>query len=77
MLFRSRFLGFGAFGFDPLYPWIIVRSLAMALATTVLCIVAALPLTFFIAGLPQRWRQLGLMLVVIPLWTNMLIRTYA
>ena len=73
----KRFVGFGAFGFDPLYPKIIARSLAMAAATTLLCILAALPLTFFIAGLPKRLKQLGLMLVVIPFWTNMLIRTYA
>lgn len=73
----KRFLGFGSFGFDPLYPKIIFRSLLMATATTALCIVAALPLVFFISGLPRRWKQFGLMLVVIPFWTNMLIRTYA
>jgi len=72
-----RFLGFGAFGFDPLYPKIIARSLAMAAATTMLCILAALPLTLFISRLPGRFKQLGLMLLVIPFWTNMLIRTYA
>src|SRR5262245_5331780 len=39
----KRFIGFGLFGFDPLYPKIIARSLAMAMGTTVLCIFAALP----------------------------------
>ncbi len=73
----KRFLGFGAFGFDPLYPKIILRSLLMALGTVALCMIVSLPLTFFIAGLPQRWKQVALMLVVIPFWTNMLIRTYA
>jgi spermidine/putrescine transport system permease protein len=73
----KRFLGFGSFGFDPLYPRIILRSLGMAAGTTVLCVLAALPLTFFIAGLPQRLKQVALMLIVIPFWTNMLIRTYA
>lgn len=73
----KRFLGYGAFGYDPLYPKIILRSLVMALGTTALCIVASLPLTFFIAGLPRRFKHLGVMLVVIPFWTNMLIRTYA
>lgn len=73
----KRFLGFGALGFDPLYPRIIGRSLALAAATTLLCMAAALPLTFFIAALPKRFKQLGLMLVVIPFWTNLLIRTYA
>ncbi|MSU63639.1 MAG: ABC transporter permease [Pedosphaera sp.] len=73
----KRFLGYGAFGFDPLYPKIILRSLLMALGTVTLCMMVALPLTFFIAGLPQRWKQVALMLVIIPFWTNMLIRTYA
>ena len=73
----KRFLGFGAFGFDPFYPKIILRSLLMAAGTVVFCICAALPLTFFIAGLPRQSKQLGLMLLIIPFWTNMLIRTYA
>ncbi len=72
-----RFIGFGAFGFEPLYPKIILRSLLMALGTVTLCTIVSLPLTFFIAGLPRRWKQVALMLVVIPYWTNMLIRTYA
>jgi spermidine/putrescine transport system permease protein len=73
----KRFLGFGAFGFDPLYPQIILRSLVMAAGTTMLCILAAVPLTFFIAALPRRFKLLALMLVMIPFWTNLLIRTYA
>ncbi len=72
-----RFLGFGLFGFDPVYVRILVRSLAMATGTTLLCAAAALPLTFFIARLRGLNRHLGLMLVIIPFWTNMLIRTYA
>jgi spermidine/putrescine transport system permease protein len=72
-----RFVGFGAFGFDSLYPRIMLRSLLMAAGTTALGIVAALPLVFFIAGLPPRFKRFSLMLLVIPFWTNMLIRTYA
>ncbi len=73
----KRFVGFGILGFDPMYPIIVGRTLALAFVTTLLCLGAALPLTFFIAGLPGRKRQIALMLVVIPFWTNMLIRTYA
>lgn len=73
----KRFLGFGVLGFDPLYPKIILRSLVMALGTVVSCAAVALPLTFFIAGLPPRMKHVALTLVVIPFWTNMLIRTYA
>jgi len=73
----KRFAGFGVFGFEPLYPRILLRSLAMAAATTTLCSLAAIPLTFFIASLRGRLRQTALMLLVIPFWTNLLIRTYA
>lgn len=72
-----RFLGFGMFGFDPLYPQIIARSALLGAGTTVLCMAAGLPLAFFIAGLPRRHKNLALMLVIIPFWTNLLIRTYA
>jgi spermidine/putrescine transport system permease protein len=72
-----RFMGFGLLGFDPLYPMIVVRSFILGAATTILCVVAAVPLAFFIAGLPVRLKNTALLLVVIPFWTNLLIRTYA
>ncbi|MBU6399816.1 MAG: ABC transporter permease [Verrucomicrobia bacterium] len=72
-----RFLGFGLLGFDLLYPMVIVRSIVLGAATTLLCVLAAFPLAFFISGLPSRRKHLALTLVVIPLWTNMMIRTYA
>lgn len=73
----KRFLGFGTFGWEPLYPLIIGRSLLLAAATTLLCLLLALPLAFWISSLPPRGKTLALILLVIPLWTNLLIRTYA
>ncbi|HQX23350.1 MAG TPA: ABC transporter permease [Pseudomonadota bacterium] len=73
----KRLLGFGVLGFDPLYPKIIARSLLMGAGTTIVCILASLPLAFFIARLPTRWKMLALTLLIIPFWTNLLIRTYA
>ena len=73
----TRFAGWGFFGYDVLYPQIILRSLVLGAGTVALCTVAALPLVFFIAGLPGRWKNLALTLVLIPFWTNLLIRTYA
>ena len=72
-----RLAGFGLLGFDPLYPQIIGRSFLLALATTVGCVLAGLPLAFFIARLRGGARQFALTLVVIPFWTNLLVRTYA
>lgn len=73
----KRLLGFGELGFDPLYPGILGRSLVLGAATAVVCVVTGLPLAFYIARLPERLKNLALTLVVIPFWTNLLIRTYA
>ncbi len=73
----KRLLGFGELGFDPLYPFILLRSLLMGAGTALFCALAGLPLAFFIARLPARFKTLALTLVVIPFWTNLLIRTYA
>ena len=72
-----RLAGFGLLGYDPLYPAILARSLALGFATAALTLLCALPLAFFIARLPARWKTPALTLVVIPFWTNLLIRTYA
>ncbi len=73
----KRFFGFGAFGFNPLYLQIILRSLTVALFTTLLCTICALPLAFYIASLSRSRKTIALVLVTIPFWTNLLIRTYA
>ena len=72
-----RLAGFGLLGYDSLYPAILARSLALGFATAAFTLLCALPLAFFIARLPARWKTPALTLVVIPFWTNLLIRTYA
>ncbi len=62
---------------DPLYLWIYLRSCALALATTGLCLCLGFPLAYYIAGDPARRQGIWLMLVLIPFWTNFLVRTYA
>jgi len=73
----KRLLGFGELGFDPLYPAILLRSVTLGAGTATLCVLLALPLAFFIARQTPRIKTLALTLVVIPFWTNLLIRTYA
>ena len=72
-----RVAGFGLLGFDPLYPVILARSLMVAATTALLCVLCALPVAFYIAGLSRRAKTIALMLLVIPFWTNLLVRTYA
>ncbi len=63
--------------FDPLYLRIFGRTFFIALATTVICLVIGYPLAYFIATRPPRWRNGLVLLLMIPFWTNFLIRTYA
>ena len=62
---------------NPLYLRVFVRSLELAAFTTIICLAIAYPFAFFIATRPRGWRNLLLMLVIIPFWTNFLVRTYA
>lgn len=62
---------------DPLYVAIFGRSAYLALLTTLICLAVGYPLAYGIASARQPWRDRLLMLVVIPFWTNFLIRTYA
>ena len=73
----ARLAGHGALGFDPVQPLIFGRSLGVGLATAGLCLLTGLPVAFFIARLPRRWKTVAVTLVVIPFWTNLLVRTYA
>jgi spermidine/putrescine transport system permease protein len=74
----KRFIGFGAFGFDwSTYPVIMVRSMVLGIGTAALCLISGLPLAFFVAGLSPRAKNTALILIMIPFWTNLLIRTYA
>jgi len=72
-----RLMGFTEEGFDALYLNILVRSLTLALQTTVFVILLAYPLAFFIARAPAQRRNTLLFLVLVPLWTNFVIRIYA
>ena len=63
--------------FDPLYVQILWESLVLAFNTTVVVIILAYPLAYFIARAEPKKRNTYLFLVLIPLWTNFVIRVYA
>lgn len=63
---------------DPLYLAILWRSLVLAAVTTVLCLLVAYPVAWWIARrAPARWRNALLALVILPFWTSFLVRMYA
>lgn len=63
--------------FDSLYFRIFVRSLLQAGGATLVTLVMAYPLAYYIARSPGGRRERLLLLVIIPFWTNFLVRTYA
>lgn len=72
-----RLAGFSSFGWTPDYLLILGRSVVIALVTTAVAILLSYPLTFFIASRPARSRFMWLVIIIIPFWTNIVIRTYA
>ena len=63
--------------FDPLYVNLFLYSIGVALLTTLLTLVIAYPVALYMARLPRKWRGVATLLVMIPFWTNFLVRTYA
>ncbi|WP_342349379.1 ABC transporter permease [uncultured Nitrospira sp.] len=63
--------------FDPLVGVIFFRSLLLAGLTTLVCGVVAFPLAYCLARASRPWQLILLTLVMIPFWTNFLVRTYA
>jgi spermidine/putrescine transport system permease protein len=62
---------------DPLYLQVFLHSLYMAAVTTVLCLLIGYPFAWALARVDKRWQTLLLFLLIVPFWTNSLVRTYA
>jgi spermidine/putrescine transport system permease protein len=64
--------------FGPIFFPVFVNSIWIALLTTIICLLAGYPLAFFISTRKNaRVQQFALFLVILPFWTNFLVRTYA
>lgn len=62
---------------DPLVIEIFIRSFVLALITTIICLLVSYPFAYFIATRGPSMRNVLLVLVMIPFWSNFLVRTYA
>jgi len=68
---------YGRFFSDFLYTELFLKSFAYAAITTIVCLVIAYPLAMLIARSPKKHRDLLVLLVILPFWSNFLIRVYA
>lgn len=62
--------------FDPLYFKVLSHSVYMASIATFVCLIIGYPFAYTITQLPKKVRPFLLFLVIVPFWTNSLIRTY-
>jgi spermidine/putrescine transport system permease protein len=62
---------------EPLYLGIMWKSILIAGLTTLLCLIIGFPVALAIVFADEKWRPWMLMAVMLPFWTNLLIRTYA
>lgn len=77
-LFNSCTSQFAGPECDPfLYLGIFGHSVRIGLVVTFWCILVGYPLSYFISRQKQVWRDALMILVIIPFWTNFLVRTYA
>ena len=62
---------------DGLYIAAYLNSIKIAAISTAIALVIGYPMAYFIARSPDRWRNILLMLVILPFWTSFLLRVYA
>ncbi|WP_449282733.1 ABC transporter permease [Leucobacter sp.] len=74
-LFQTDFLGNTTF--DPRYLTVFGDSLLQGAITTIVCLLLAFPIALWIATRPEKLQNVLVLLITIPFWTNLLVRTYA
>jgi putrescine transport system permease protein len=62
---------------DSLYVAAYLNSIKIALISTIIALLIGYPMAYAIARAPERWRNILLMLVILPFWTSFLLRVYA
>lgn len=59
------------------YSNVFILSIAFALIATVICLIIGYPLAYFMANSSPRMQKVLMILIMLPMWCNLLIRTYA
>ena len=75
--FRFTLDNFSRFLTDTVFLDVLKRSLLIAVVTTVVCVLLGYPIAYTIAKGPERSGFFWIMLITLPTWINMLVRTYA
>lgn len=62
---------------DPDFLLILWRSIAIAVKTTIICMLIGYPTAYFISKCSERVSNILVLMITLPMWINMLVRTYA
>ncbi len=63
--------------FDPIFVRVLIKSMQIAFVTTIISIIIGYPIAYFISIANEKSQTLLILLVTMPMWINMLVRTYA
>ena len=77
LTFQFTFDNFIRFFSDPVFPGVLWRSLKLAVITTLICIAVGYPTAYVMAKLKPNSQAVAVLLITLPMWINMLVRTYA
>ena len=77
LTFQFTLENFSKFFSDATFMRVLFTSLRIALLTTVFCLLIGYPAALFIANLPERKQTMMTLLLTLPMWINMLLKTYA
>lgn len=61
---------------DPFYLGVIFYTIKIAFSVTLICLVAGYPVAYYISSMTGKWKIFLLLMIIIPLWTNLIVRIY-
>lgn len=62
---------------DPDFLLILWRSISIAVKTTIICMLIGYPTAYFISKCSEKMNNILVLMITLPMWINMLVRTYA
>lgn len=74
---RFTFDNYKQFFTDPDFLLVLWRSIKIAVKTTIVCVIIGYPIAYFIAGSSEKVQNILILMITLPMWINMLVRTYA
>lgn len=77
LTFQFTLQNFIRFFNDDVFPTVLLRSLKLAFLTTIICILIGYPCAYFIAKMKPNSQAVIILLITLPMWINVIVRTYA